>query len=278
MNTSNKRQIKSETISEKDFETSQDIISDVSKPDQSGYIKIEGYPTGGTLYPVGTVIKGRPMKVLECKMLAQADEENLEDVVNDILNRTIIGVKVDDMYTADKLYFVMWLRANTYQHSNFDVEFKCPLCKKKASYAFDVDNLRIRGFDKNTLDIFQNEFELPQSKTKVKVKALTVADEKANKKFIKDNERSLMNFDSEVLYIAKMVKEINGEEKGLIEKYMFLTEELTPSDYVYLQSFIQSKTAGLEPMVDVKCNECGGSTETVLPFQPNFFFPEVDIK
>lgn len=274
----NKRQIKSEKITEKEFKTSQDVISDLVKPDESGYIKIEGYPTGGMLYPKGTIIKARPMKVLECKMLAQADDENLEDVVNDILNRTLIGIDVNDIYTADKLYFVMWLRANTYQNSDFDVEFKCPLCKKNSAYAFTVDNLKIRQFDKDTLEVFQNEFELPQSKTKIKITALTVADEKANKKFMKEHERDLMSYDNEILYIAKMVKEINGEKKGMIEKYMFLTEELTPGDYVYLQSFIQNKIAGLEPMIDVECNQCGGSTETVLPFQPNFFFPEVDTK
>jgi hypothetical protein len=272
-----KRTIRSEKITEEDLnpQVSNDVQSELEKKEDIGYFTVTGYPTAGKLYPEGTVIKARPLKVIEVKMLSQMDEETADDVVNDILRRALIGIDVDNIYAVDKLYFVFWLRANTYKDSGFEVEFKCPLCKKMSTYNYSIDTLKVRTFDDESLSAFENEFKLPKSDLKMKLKLLTVADEQENKKFIRDNEKSLMNFDAQVLTVCKMIDTINGEKKGMIEKYMYVTEEITAGDYAYIESLIQDRTAGCEPTINVKCNECGGSTESVLPFQPSFFLPKV---
>lgn len=267
------RNIESQPITEDEFNKSGEIMQEVEKVDEIGYYIINGLPTSCKLYPEGTIIKARPLKVLEVKMLSQMDDETADDVVNDILNKVVIGINIDELYTPDKLYIIFWLRANTYKDSNFGMDFKCPLCAKNSSYDFEIDNLKLRSFNDESLKDFQDGFSIGD--TKITIGLMTIKDEKDNKRFLRDNERSLMNFDEEILAICKMIKTINGKKLGMIEKYMYLTEDLNPAQYAIIESYLEDKRVGVEPMMNVVCKECGGSTETVLPFRPDFFLPKV---
>jgi len=252
----------------------------VEKPDlsadYSNYDVIEGLPTAGKLYQSGTVIRTRSLNVPEVKMLAGMNEDNANDIVNTILDRTVIGIDTDKIYSADKLYVMFWLRANTYKESGYNVKFECPECKNESDYEFELAQLNIKEITEENLTFMKDSFELP-NKDKLTFSLLTVGDEKQNEQFLKDNRTSLMNFDQEIVAICRMICTINGETKGMIDKYMYCTDRLDAVNYAYLESYLSDKGAGMEPTINVKCQKCGGSSDTMLPFRPDFFLPTVRI-
>lgn len=237
---------------------------------------IDGLPTGGKLYEEGTEIKARPLKVAEVKMLAGMTEATANNVVNDILQRAVRGIEIDNLYTADKLYIMFWLRANTYKESGYEVKFECPLCNSNSQYAFELDALNIKELSDDDIDKLDQQFELPNG-DKIKFKLLTIKDENDNEKFLKQNKNSMLLFDEEILGVCRMIKDVNGEKQGMIDKYMYLTEKLSPVDYAYLESYLEKSSVGLEPTIDVKCQKCGGASDTMLPFRPDFFLPKVRV-
>jgi hypothetical protein len=72
------------------------------------YWAINGLPSNYLLYPKGTQILGRPLKVLEVKKLSSINEENADFIINDILKRTIKGINIDNLLVADKLFIILW--------------------------------------------------------------------------------------------------------------------------------------------------------------------------
>ena len=149
-------------------------------------------------------------------------------------------------------------------------------CKNESEYAFELDQLNIKTITDETLKFLNDSFELP-NKDKITFSLLTVGDEKQNEQFLKDNKTSLMNFDQEIIAICRMIRTINSEKKGMIDKYMYITEQLNPVDFSYLESYLEDKGAGLEPTINVVCQKCGGASDTMLPFRPDFFFPKIRI-
>lgn len=242
--------------------------------DDSGFLEVDGLPTKGKFYPKGTIIKARPMKVLEVKMLSSITDENANGIVNEVLYRTVRGIDIDDLYSSDKLYLVFWLRASTYKDSGYEVKFKCPECKKNSEYDFELDVLNVKTVsDKEWKDINQ-EYELPD-KNKIKFKLLKVKDENEIERFIKDNEGSSMNFDKEIVGMCKIIDTINGKKMGTIEKYRFIIEELNPSSYSKLLVLTSEVEVGLKPEITVHCKNCGGAVNVPLPFRPDFFLSEI---
>lgn len=247
----------------------------VSKSDN--YFEITGLPSKMRFYPEGTVIEGRPMKVLEAKLLSSLSEDNFDKIVNEVLTRTIRGINVQDLIVADKYFIVFWLRANTYKDSSYTMKFDCPHCNKKdknapeSEYNFGLDCLNVNHL-KAEFD-FKTELSLPQEKTKLLFRLPTITDETKLADFKKNIANSMMDIDDEILQVANVIASIDGESQSLLSKYNFLTE-LFPGDYAYIESYIESFDIGISESMDVKCNKCGGTSPVGITFQKEFFLPK----
>ena len=236
----------------------------------ANYWKIEGLPSGGKFYPEGTEILGRPMKVLEVKKISSMGEENGDFVINDIIRRTITGIDVSELYTADKLYIVFWLRANTYRDSGYVVPFICPKCEKKSEYHFEVDNLEVQTLSED----FSPSKELKMSDgSKVTFDYLKIKDELFIDRFKELNYQTVGEIDDELLSMAQMIKTINGKDKTLLEKYHWILG-VDPGDYSYLKSYMTKKGMGIKPFVNIECQECGGTASIAVSFREDFIVPE----
>ena len=110
------------------------MVQDTKK--EENYHEITDLPSKYRLYPKGTKIFARPLKVLEVKALASINEDNANYIINDTLSKTIQGITIDDLVVADKLYLVFWLRANTYRESGYVVDFYCRHCESESTYEF----------------------------------------------------------------------------------------------------------------------------------------------
>lgn len=237
---------------------------------------IIGLPTDGKLYPEGTKISGRTLSVKEIKMLSGMTEDNANDIINTILHRTVSGIEPENIYSADKLYIMFWLRANTYKDSGFNVKFECGSCKKPSEFKFELDQLQIKTLSDGMLENLNESFTLP-NKDEIAIGLMTVGDEMEVEQFMKDNVNKMMDFDEDIVNQCKMITSINGKKMGTIMKYQYITETLDAGNYAYFEAYLEDKSVGLEPTINVKCEICEVSTDTVLPFRPDFFLPKIRV-
>jgi hypothetical protein len=234
------------------------------------YWEVTGLPSGGIFYQ-GRKIMARPLNVLEVKMLASINETNVNHVINQVLDRVIRGVAVDELLVADKLYIVFWLRANTYKDDGYKVEFDCLRCGATSDYEFGLNMLNIEYIKEKYLAL--NEMSTP-SGIKFKARYLNVKDENKVSDFLESYKGS-EEFDEDVLSLANMIEEINGEKMSLLQKYsFFLSEKCTPSDYAYIESFVRHVDFGVDPIMQVKCTKCGGTSPVAISFRSDFFVPQ----
>lgn len=237
--------------------------------DNSNYWEIKGLPSGGRLYPEGTKILGRPLKVIEIKKISSLTAESAEYVINDILKRTIRGIDIDKLYVADKLFLIFWLRANSYKDSSYVVNFVCNKCEKESSYHFNLNNL--------TVQYLSDEYDATKDTTlptgnKIKIKFLTIGDTNKVERFKEINRGALGEIDDELLSLAASISEINGQEKGLLEKYNFVLN-MSPEDFSYIISYIDKFGMGVKPELNVTCSICGGAAQVVAGFSGSFMLP-----
>jgi hypothetical protein len=233
---------------------------------------INDLPSKYKLYPEGTKILGRPLKVIEVKKLASLTDENAGYIINDILRRTIKGIDVNNILLADRFYIVLWLRSNTYRDSGYVVQYQCPKCEKETDFHFELKDLEVVYLSD---DYNPNKDIRLKSGDVIKFKFLTIADEFNLDRFKETNSR--MQYDEELLSISEMITSINGQKKTLMEKYLWLTEDLSPEDYSYIISYIEKYGMGVKPYINVTCKLCGGTSPVGMTFRPDFILPTYKI-
>jgi len=244
------------------------------KVDVSNYWEIKEIPSQYKLYPAGVKIEARPLEVIEVKKLASINEGNAEYVINDIIKRAvrITGMNsVDDLYLADKLYIVFWLRAVSFRDSSYVIDFNCPKCEKKSTYHFEVKNLDV-NYLKDDYDI-GTEIEM-ESGDIIKLRYLKLRDEFEMEQFIDTHKKLLGEIDADLLALGCMMYDINGKTTStLAERYNYVLG-LTAGDLSYLVTYTDEYKIGVEPVMNIECNECGGNVPMGVTFRGDFFLPK----
>jgi len=239
--------------------------------------EIEGLPSRGKMYPDGTKLFGRPLKVVEVKKLSSMTDVNANYVVNDVIKRSITGINVDDLLIADKLFLIFWLRANTYRENGFLIDFECQHCKEKGEFNFTLNNLDVTYLPDDWSDD-QMTFSIPNG-DELTIHLLTVAEEQYATKFKISYENILKEIDDEILSVALMINSINGKEESLLDRYNYvISDKVGPQNYAYIVSYIKQYDCGVTNVLKVKCEKCGGDSLTAISFREEFFLPEYKIK
>jgi hypothetical protein len=85
--------------------------------------------------------------------------------------------------------------------------------------------------------------------------------------------------DEDTITYAYFIETINGVELSLIEKYLYLSEVLSPAEYIkFLSQIVTTFDFGVDPNIKTTCTKCGGPVEMPVMFSGEFFFPEYRIK
>lgn len=232
----------------------------------ANYYEVTGLPSEGKFYPKGTTLMARPLKVIEVKKISSLNEDNADFIVNDILRRTVRGINVEDILLADKLFLIMWLRANTYRDSSYVIDYGCRMCQNKGQFHFELDQLEVQHLDPN-----YNDTVVLNSGKKLKIKFLTIGDEIKINRFQETN-KSVGEIDTELLSIAYMLEDLSEDKKSLMEKYWWLTN-MEPQDFAYITSYIEKFGMGIKPFISITCEKCGGITPVGISFRADFFLP-----
>jgi len=242
--------------------------------DNSNYWEIKTLPTKYRLYPEGTVISARPLKVLEVKKLTSLNEYNADSIINDILRKCVRGIDINDIYIGDKLYILYWLRANSFRDNNYVVDFDCPHCAKQSNYHFDINCVNINPID----DTYSENDSIKLSNNDgLTIRFLRIKDEIGMVSF-KERYTQLFSdsgdeIDDELLALSFMISSINGREFEPIAKYNYLLD-MMPEDYSTLSTYIFDNSIGIKQYMTVKCSKCGGESQIGITFRPDFFLPK----
>jgi len=231
--------------------------------------EITDLPSNMLLYPEGTKIYGRRLKVKEVKKLAQMNSENTEEIIQDVLRSAIKGIDVDELFESDKLYIILWLRANTYREPNYNVSYYCTKCNSISDYNFQLSNLKINMLkEKHNLN-----FKLTNGDS-ITRKYLQVKDVNRMDKF--KLTHSNIEIDDEILEQAVCMELINDENYDLMNKYLYI-EKLDAPNFVQLTTYFEKYDFGIGRNIDVTCNKCKGESSTGLIFRKEFFIPKYSV-
>jgi hypothetical protein len=242
----------------------------MSAEDYSKMVCIENLPSKNLLYPEGAKIYGRHLDVGELKKLSSVNINNVNIITSDIIRSSIKGVKFEDILIDDKLYLILWMRANSFPNSGYSVPFTCYKCQKESDYDFKVDDININFIKEENI----TSKPLPLSNGDVLTfKYLTIGDEQNIEKF-KGSVRNLnMNMDETDLSYAAMISSINGDDKKwMLDKYNYVKS--SPEIYGQIKSWIKKFTFGVTDVMTVTCNSCGGTAPVAVSFREEFMLPD----
>lgn len=267
-------ELDTDTIKQNSSVNSPSTIHQNQKVDNVNYWEIKGLPTRYKLYPPNTTIEARPLKVIEVKKLASINESNADYVINDIIKRCVRVsgiINTGELFLADKLFIIFWLRGVTYRDSSYKVDFTCAKCKNKSKYHFKLDALNV--------DYLSDDYDPDKTLTlsnadNVKLRFLKIKDEFEIERFIEINQKTLGEIDSELLGLACMITDINGDTtKTLAEKYNYVLD-ITAEDLSDISSYTSEYDIGVDSTMSVECAECGGVAPLGVRFYPDFFLPK----
>ena len=241
----------------------------------TNYWDIDDLPTKYRLYADGVKLRARPLKVIEVKKLTAITDDNADSVVNDIIRKCVTGIDYQSIYSADKLYLLLWLRANSFRDNNYVVDFHCSKCSSESTYHFSVDNVIVDYMSK---DYDPNEIITFSTGDKASLKLLQIRDEISMSSF-KDKYFDLFNesgdeIDSELLSVSFMIDRINGEQHDPLSRYNYVLS-MQPGDFSLLTTQLSKYSVGVKPYMNATCDVCGGESQIGISFHPDFFLPKV---
>lgn len=229
---------------------------------------IEDLPSNYRLYAPGTQIYARPFKTLDVKLLSSLNQINYNEIINQVLSRTVSGINVEDLLIADKLYLIFWIRANTYKDSGYKVEYSCGNCESNNVSEIMLSDFNIKYINENYTESY--ELTLKESGHVLTFHQPRVREELITEIHIKNNPR--MNYNQDILNTASTISTINSERQSLSSIYDFLIGLEAP-DYAYIESYIKHCDFGLDPIVKTQCAHCKEDNRVAVTFREDFFIP-----
>ena len=230
-----------------------------------GWYPIEILPSKYRVYPKGTRILSRPLNVLEVKHLATMTDSTADGVINDVLKGSVMGIDYRDLVIADKVFIIMWQRAQTYRGDEFAIKYVCPECGEEGKYEFDISQVSIEDIP----DDYSADKDFDIDGHKIRLEQPRVKDVERVKLWLADNPDA----DPEILgNIAYRIWMVDGEVVDLGKAYEFVVN-LPPSAFVKLNGLCAKTEISIDPTVEVKCKHCERQVPVGVSFRPDFFVP-----
>jgi hypothetical protein len=277
--------------------------SEVKMPSNYYPISMAALPSNGKAYGDKQIYL-RNFKVIEIKKLATINEKTAEDTINKILSDCVKGVEYKDLLSNDKTAIMFFIRVNTFPDPRYKLNFSCtnevnaideetgeivkdernlPVkvqCGHHGDLHFTANDLKIEKLD----DDFTKEdliFSLENGDS-ITWKFATVADELAMTAEVDVARGELIEagvekdyIDEDMLAHAFLIDTINNVPLSLLEKYIYISEDVDSAAYIKFVTEITKRFSfGIDTNVETTCKKCGGSVSVAVMFSGEFFFPE----
>jgi len=253
-------------------------------------IDMDDLPTRGKLYNNQDIYL-RNFKVIEIKRLSTVDENTANDVINDVMSKVVKGVDYELIAAVDKVALLFYVRMNTFPDPKYKINFNCTNavgdgeggqkeCGHGNKLFFTANDLDVKQVPEEftTQDL---KFNLPNG-DEIAWRFPIIADEKgiliAVDKLKIEMEKTPgvdSDVDTDIVSFSYVIDMINGQQLSTMEKYLYITEVLTPGDFVVLTEEMNNRfDIGVDTMIKSTCSKCGGRVSVPVMFSPEFFLPE----
>jgi len=173
-----------------------------------------------------------------------------------VLESVIIDkdIKVEELLVADKEAIILFLRSTAYGDS-FPLEFECSDCHAKTNNPLNISSLEMVDMHSLPDDLGEFEYTLPMSKSKVKFKPLTVADEELLEKNSRKKTIQGVEYKQEITskYLLQLTEIDEHREKSYIESFI---KRMSLKDSIALREYIERTEPGINKRIKLVCSSC----------------------
>jgi len=251
-------------------------IHALSQPDFNTAFDVIPLPSQGKSYPSK---KGN----IRVSYMTTADESILTspnllqsgEFLEILINRKVLEpeLRYRDLLVGDRNAIMIWLRATAYGE-NYAVTL-LDENDKPFDTEINLNSLKFKNFgaEPDAEGLF--DFMFPVSKHRVKFKFLTCGDAEDIEAMLEQDKANGLPVNKNTTYtMQKMIVEVNGHrDKNLIKDYI---ESIRIRDAKEFTQYVNSIESGVDLNLNVG-TPGGGSVETFLPINLNFFWPDFRI-
>lgn len=255
--------------------------------------EIVSLPSEGLVYPKGSTLS---LGQIELKQVTTKEEEILASpnliqkglAIDKFLKELIItDINYDDLTLGDKNAIMIAARVLAYG-PDYEAKITCPICGESQTKLFNLLQFKQKEIDKSILNP-TNEYDyiLPDSKTSIKFKFLTYADEKnideelkrMGKLFDKTKMKDEPSHELSVR-LKYVITEINGKrDKGSIKLFV---DKMNTRDSRPFRKYLNSITPDINLSYQIECDnpDCfssGSEIEVTVPLTASFFWPDARV-
>jgi len=218
-------------------------------------ITIVDIPSKGKFYKGFQGVTISPLTFLDEQSIL-GSKGSKGDIVSNLLEKTIKGVKVEELLSMDKMFLLMKVREVSYGDL-YDFTITCPNCDTqiKTSLALS-EHLNMNQVSDDLED--PREIMLPKLKVKVHVR------------FPRSREEYFLNSSEELFKnIYRFVESIDGNEDPIfISKAI---KRMHIMDIKKIIAEINKSEYGIDPRFIFDCPECQHSETLAIPLDVTFF-------
>jgi hypothetical protein len=228
------------------------------------------------------IVKIREYCAQEESMLAQMNQANVQQVLNNMIDNCLEGndVSADELTTEDAFYLLVWLRANSYGPS-YDINISCPFndCSHEDLYTINLSKLTVNY----TTDEDPDEplvVTLPKTKLEVEIRCMRrgmeiqAAKRTTHLKQMKGlHKGDISDLLKRAYSIAKVTQMGNKSTTDRLEIENLCLSYLPSADSLVIDQTLAKFEHGVDVNVEVTCHACSRQIFTVVPPGPEFFRP-----
>jgi len=268
--------------------TQQDLPSAPLTEDPS-YFSIEDLPSTYFFY-TEKVIMVRPLRLSDCERIYYAvTKESVEEFATAI-NRTISNFSIFDLTEGDFNFFLYWLRLNSYQKSNMEIEFTCSDKKHTQQVVdgvFPADSLDNKKVLRETSDLQVNclgagKYGIPSIVAKIEevkekygimLHPPTMRDVIDFQK-LADEETDHSSIEFANWVATNLSRKVHGDTLAQRREVFNSIKDTVDPDFMYhIDEFDKMVKHGIVETLKVPCSTCKAVSELEVSVDMLTFFP-----
>lgn len=213
----------------------------------------------------------------EMKRLGKSDSSYklLTEIIDDCLLEPKPGISVYDMCIGDYQFLLHKLRIVTYG-SNYKMDSRCPICGALNKHEINLEDLKVTQYSDDMIKHLN--ITLPRAKKQIELRLQTprMLDEIQNRsRDLLKKAPSTKGEPAFLFTLESMIAKVDGQVLDPVTLSQFV-RTLNAYDANYILKNIEKVNIGIEPMIDCKCEVCGGEYLCPFPYSSEFFGPSID--
>lgn len=237
--------------------------------------QIPGYPLYGNQFEKDFRIRAMTTREEKIRLSAPGFKTLARVIQNCLVNNQDVDVR--DLKLFDFQYLMFKVRTITYG-PEYKINIMCPYCGKRMDASIDLDKLKVNTVPEDFKEPIRIG-PLPISKDTLECKLFSLRDYLDVIDEAIEFEKNYPEYDGDprfVLDLCKRVVSVNGKSPdSVLPNLRTYIENMHARDYQYFSSKYEEifNSFGIDAIVNLKCDSCGGEYRTKLPMTDEFFRP-----